>query len=136
MKLIISRTYNPNETKDCIIVLDGSVFLFNCKGLELPSNGNQVNVSCINEGVYDTIKYNSPTKGMVFLLQNVPGREGIEIHVGNYATGKRVDTDGCILPGMAFEDIDGDGTLDVIKSKMAMDKLMAILPDKFKTYVL
>jgi len=136
MKLIISRTYNPNETKGCMMVLDGSVLLFNCKCLELPSNGNLVDVSCINEGAYDTIKYNSPTKGMVFLLQNVPGRDGIEIHVGNYAVGKKVDTDGCILPGMAFVDINDDGNLDVSDSKIALGKLMAILPDKFKTVIL
>jgi Family of unknown function (DUF5675) len=136
MKLIISRTYTPNETKDCMIIVDGSVMNYSCKGLELPNNGNQHNVSCIPEGIYDTIKYNSPTKGMVFLLQNVPDREGIEIHAGNFATGKQIDTDGCILPGLAFDDIDGNGTLDVIESKAAMQKLMGYLPDSFKTVIL
>ena len=131
MKVIISRTYNPNETLSCLLVLDGKMVVFTCKAIELPSNGNQHDVSCIPEGMYWVIKTKSSNGENVFLLLDVPDRDGIEMHAGNFATGKKIDTDGCILPGIGFEDIDGNGTMDVFDSKRTMERLWDTLPDKF-----
>lgn len=50
----------------------------------------------IPEGTYKVSMYDSPTKGLVPLLQNVPGRDMIEIHKGNWETASK----GCILVGM------------------------------------
>jgi hypothetical protein len=66
----------------------------------------------------------------------VPNRSDILFHSGNYAAGKRVDTEGCILPGSCFVDINEDGNLDVIESKKTMAELYAILSDNFKLYII
>jgi hypothetical protein len=136
MKVILSRMYGKDETKGLLMVIDSTVVEYFFKTLEPPNNGNIPFMSCINEGTYWMIKYHSPTKNeWVFLILDVPGREGVEMHVGNFAVGKKTDTDGCILPGMSFVDLNGDGTLDVADSKKAMDKLMSILPNKIKLII-
>ena len=136
MKMIISRTYSQTETLGALFVMDGSKKLFEGKSIELPNKGNQRKVSCIPEGMYDIEKIVSPTKGSCFLLKNVPGRSAVEIHIGNYAAGKKVDTEGCILPGLRFDDINKDGNLDVVYSTEAMNTLLNILPDKFKLHIM
>mgnify|MGYP001378564073 CR=1 FL=1 len=136
MNIVISRKYNTDETLGSLFVLLGYDLLFSCKTIELPYKGNQHNISCIPTGTYHTIKYNSPNKGWVFLLENVPGRSAIEIHAGNYATGKKIDTQGCILVGTGFEDIDGNGTMDIIESKKTLSRLMGILPQEFNLTII
>ena len=136
MKVVISRTYTTNETLGVLFVLEGSKKLFEGVSIELPDKGNQHNISCILEGIYDVIKYDSPKKGKIFLLLNVPGRSAVEMHIGNYAAGKKIDTQGCILPGLRFDDINKDGNLDVVYSTETMNTLNSILPNKFKLYIL
>jgi hypothetical protein len=137
MKLLISRTYNKTETLSSLFILSGQEVKYKAKTIELPDNGNQHNVSCIPEGTYDTIKENNPKHGNCFRVLNVPGRDGILIHKGNYssAIGKS-DTKGCILPGDCFYDINQDGNIDIINSTKTLDDLLAILPDKFKLIII
>ncbi len=132
MKSIISRAYQKDMTKGCWLVMDGSVMDYKCVTLELPDLGNQHNISCIPEGIYDVEKINHPEKGWCFSVLNEPNREGILIHKGNFTK----NTLGCILVGSYFEDINGDGVLDVAESKKAMDRLLGILPSTFKLYIL
>jgi hypothetical protein len=136
MKAIISRTYNKNETLGTLMIMDGERPLYKCKTIELPDNGNQQNTSCIPEGIYDTIKYNSPKRGECFKVLDISGRTDILIHIGNYASGSHVDTMGCILPGQYFVDINNDGNIDVAESTKTLHQLLEILPDKFKLYIL
>lgn len=136
MKAVISRTYNATETIGTISVWDGERPVLSRKTIELPDNGNQKNTSCIPEGAYDVEKITSSTRGEVFYVKDVPGRTGILIHKGNYAAGSHVDTLGCILPGMGFEDINDDGNIDVFDSTRAMNDLLAVLPDKFKVTII
>lgn len=136
MKAIMSRTYGANETKSSFFIMNGEQKLFECKTIELPDKGNQRKISCIPEGIYKCTKIVSPTKGHCFLLHDVPNRTAVEIHIGNYASGKKVDTEGCILPGMKFMDINGDGNIDIADSTIAMSALLRILPDEFKLYIL
>jgi hypothetical protein len=135
-KCVISRTYGKNETQGSLFVLFGYELLFSCKTLELPDLGNQHNVSCIPIGCYTVEKYNDPNKGMCFLLENVPGRTEIEIHAGTFAAGEKVNTRGCILVGSYFEDINGDGNLDICESRKTLDRLLQILPDEFKLIII
>lgn len=136
MESVISRSYGERETTGCWYIFDGDRSIFNCKVIELPMKGNQHGISCILPGTYDVEKYKDLKKGWVFLLLNVPGRSGVEVHIGNYAAGKKIDTRGCILPGLRFVDINHDGNLDVADSTKAMNALMAFLPDKFKLHIL
>ena len=136
MKLLISRTYEPNFTLGQILVLDGHNLLHRCKCIELPWLNNQRNVSCIPEGEYNAVKESHQTKGNVFRLLYVRGRSGILIHKGNYVAGYVKDSEGCILPGLYHEDINGDGNMDVADSAKAMDALWDIMPDKFKIVII
>lgn len=135
MKMILSRTYGPLETRSTLFVMSGQEVAYRCKSIELPDLNNQKKFSCIPEGIYDVVKHNSPKHGNCFHVLNVPDRDNILIHKGNYASGKQVDTLGCILPGEYFEDINNDGNIDVGGSTRAMHNLLSILPDKFKLII-
>jgi len=54
----------------------------------------------IPPGTYTCVLYDSPKHGNVFLLQNVPGSDFDEIHIGCY----NKDSEGCILIGLAKGD--------------------------------
>ena len=110
--------------------------MYRCKSIELPYNGNRKNVSCIPEGEYWVIRHKRDDGTEVFLLLDVPGREAIEIHIGNYVAGGKIDTRGCILPGNYFSDLNEDGYVDITDSKSAMNTLLLLLPEKFKIHII
>lgn len=101
------------------LVFNGRVV---CHTYELPWLNNARNVSCIPEGEYPLVKIHSERHSDCYLVENVPNRSGILIHMGN---GKS-DTQGCILPGLSV-DIDNNR---VLRSLLAMQKLHDILPRK------
>jgi hypothetical protein len=136
MKVQIKRMYGELETLGDLQVLVENFIKFECKTIELPDKDNQHNISCIPEGDYTVTKIVSPSKGKCFLLHDVPNRSAVEIHIGNYAAGKKVDTEGCILPGLYFADRNNDGIIDVADSTKAMIKLLEILPDKFELSII
>jgi hypothetical protein len=135
MNVIIARTKGVC-TYGSLLVFDGNKKLFEGKTIELPDKGNQKEISCIPEGIYDLIKTKSEKFGDAFVVANVPNRTAIMMHVGNYAAGKQIDTHGCILPGLAFADLNKDGIQDVVQSTDAMKKLNDILPQISKLYVI
>ena len=67
--------------------------------LECPWRENQVFVSCVPDGSYPLVAFDSPEHPDCWVLTPVPGRTGILIHVGN----KVKDTQGCILIGQSQE---------------------------------
>jgi hypothetical protein len=132
MKVVLSRQYGNLQTLGRIVVFDGNKVKLQIACLELPNLDNRHEVSCIPEGKYEVHKVHSPKFGKCFQVVDVPERDNILFHAGNYAS----DTKGCILPGMAYEDINGDGNLDVIESKYALTKMLNILPDSFTLYII
>jgi hypothetical protein len=136
MKVIISRQYNKNEVQASLFVFSGMEIKYRAKTIELPDLGNQHNISCIPEGKYDCMKIVHPKLGNVFSVLTVPDRTGIMIHQGNYVNGPHQNSTGCILPGEFFEDLDGNGTIDVCNSKKVMDCLNEILPDLFQLIII
>lgn len=66
--------------------------------LEPPWKNNQHNISCIPEGIYHAVKFNSPHFGRTWQLIDVPNRTSIEFHFGNYVK----NTEGCILLGTSY----------------------------------
>lgn len=74
--------------------------VFSCQTLELPWLGNKHSVSCIPAGTYLCVLKFSPIHGKkVYWITNVPGRDDVEIHWGNFVR----DTKGCVLLGMHRE---------------------------------
>lgn len=72
---------------------------FVCYTLERPWLWNQSNVSCIPTGVYwGDLKFENEN-GWKIRIDNVKGRYGILMHVGNW----EINTQGCILLGMNYE---------------------------------
>jgi hypothetical protein len=135
-KLVLTRKYLPLETLGLYIVFNDYTEFYRCMCIELPWLNNQHNISCIPEDVYDVEKFNIAPHLNTFHILNVPNRDGILIHPGNFATGKQIDTLGCQMPGLEFIDIDGNGMLDVAGSTQAMAALNYFLPDKFKIHII
>jgi hypothetical protein len=130
MNLKIVRKYVPEQTYGDLAYGD-----FVCKTLELADKNNQRQISCIPEGSYPYTKEIHKKFGKVLRLNDVPGRDGVLVHYGNYAGSLNPKTNvpdslGCILVGLAFADIDGDGIKDITSSRPTMDKLYDVLPDK------
>ena len=99
--------------------------------LENPWLNNQVEISCIPAGHYIMRQFESPNFGLCFDIPNVPGRSLIRMHAGN--TFK--DTLGCLLPGKAWKDIDGDQIKDVTDSRRTLAKLLKIIPKEVRLII-
>lgn len=103
---------------------------FQCFTMELPDNGNRVNVSCIPAGVYQAFKRYSPSKDCeVIQLLDVPNRTYIQIHVGNYLH----QIKGCILVGLGNKLKKGQPM--ITDSSYAFNKLMGLCPDELEVEI-
>ena len=128
MELKIKRNeYSAKEVLGDMVVINNSLPVFRCKTLELPDLQNQHRISCIPAGKYNVVKMESPKYGTCFHILNVPGRDGILIHSGNYYT----DILGCVLVGDSYGDINHDGIKDVLNSRVTLAKIAKILPQSF-----
>ena len=136
MKAVISRTYGNTETKGHFVAFDGCEKKLELCTIELPDNGNQRNVSCILEGIYKVKKINRPNGDPAYLVLDVPGRDMIEFHKGNYVAGRKIDSEGCILPGLWFTDINDDGFIDVAESTVAMNRMLNTMGDEFELHII
>jgi hypothetical protein len=96
-----------------------------CCTLELPWLDNHAQTSCIPKGSYKVTRYNSPSKGEVFLLHDVPERSMVEIHAGNTVD----DIKGCIAVGATYGRIKGKRA--VVDSRKTMMMLREELPLEF-----
>jgi hypothetical protein len=112
--LIIRSTFTEVSTI-------GKLFLngeWMCDTLENPYLNNQRNISCIPEGQYKaklrTARESATKDYLHLLIQDVPNRDFVLVHIGN----KSSDTRGCVLVGIGVEQ-------DFVKnSRLAMDLLM------------
>lgn len=96
---------------------------------ERPDNGNQP-MGCIPVGDYKCTRFQSPHNGDVFLLHDVPNRAMIEIHKGNTID----DTEGCILVGMTFGEV--NGKKGVVGSRAALERLELRFPEGFTIHII
>lgn len=147
MFALLSRSYGEKQTQGSLSVFDEDTCVYSCKTLELPYLENHKNISCIPEGEYKCERITSQKFGLCFLVNDVKDRSNILIHIGNYASEKlvleraimnnlrKVDTLGCILPGLRFADLNNDCNLDVQDSTLAMGMLLHILPAKFQLII-
>ena len=109
------------QTLGHLTLYDGLEKVFECVTLELPYEENLTNISCVNKGVYEvTHRYSEKYKNHL-ILNDVPNRRYILIHYGNYNT----DTEGCILVGSRFAQINADSLLDITASRRTLSELLA-----------
>ena len=137
MRVVIERF---RTQADCDKQINGILWVFDeedeivfhCFTLELPYKENKQQVSNIPYGEYDVKKRNSPKYGDHFHILDVPNREYILIHQGNYYN----QTSGCVLVGDNLADINKDKVIDVTNSVATMKKLNSILPKSFKLQII
>ena len=134
--MIISRKYLPEETKGALLVMEGANKLLELICLELAWRDNQSFISCIPEAVYICRKVIRPNGDHAISITNVKDRTFILMHIANFAAGEKIQLEGCIAPGMYFDDINGDGYIDSAQSTKAMNILMEVLPDKFELHII
>jgi hypothetical protein len=106
-------------TDQCImgyLLVDGEVI---CYTLELPYVGNINDISTIPAGKYTGFVREDGSKGWRIELDDVAGRENIQIHVGNYTN----QIMGCTLVGMGANVDD----CTVSESQKARNALKSIL---------
>lgn len=121
MNIYINTWVNADCTLGRFFVGD-----FQCFSLELPWSANRRGLSCIPAGTYKAIKYDSPSKGKVLLLKDVPGRSYIEIHAGNFTR----QIQGCILVGDGIRLLDGDEIPDVTNSKNTLNHILSLCDEE------
>lgn len=69
-----------------------------CRTLELAWWWNAENKSCVPRGSYHAFIRHDKKDGWRIQLVGVPGRTGVQIHIGNYPR----DTTGCVLVGERY----------------------------------
>lgn len=114
-----------------VLMMDGIVIA--CT-VELPWLNNQVNVSCIPCGVYPVVVHESPSRGWVFWIKDVPGRTNVQIHVANVPSELR----GCVGVGDSFKTLDlheHGPEFGVGNSKLTLQRLLRALPHEFELEV-
>ena len=124
MELVLTRfKFTPKFTIG-FLTINGVFECFTCEDTVREVKGQPVEKwkvygeTAIPYGRYKVIiNFSNRFKRFLPLLINVPGFEGIRMHIGNWAK----DTEGCILPGETMM-IDGVG-----KSVAAFTKLYAQL---------
>lgn len=125
--VIVRLKETSRQTLGNLLVFKDNNLIYNASTLELPWKQNARNSSCIPSGRYTVVKRHSIKFGNHFHFINVKDRDLILTHKGNFYT----DTEGCVLVGKDFKDINGDGELDVTCSSKTMHKLLEVSPDKF-----
>jgi hypothetical protein len=108
---------------------DGTFGKLSYKGLELdtlelPDKENEPNISCIPEGEYNLVLWESPKFGQVIKIQNVIARSDILIHAGNTLG----DTQGCILVGVRAGN-------RLVASKLTLEKLLNVFTTPTRLYI-
>jgi hypothetical protein len=116
-KVILTRTTaHADRTLGTIHVYDGPTEVGRFCCLELPDRGNARNISRIPAGKYRLTPEVGGRFRDHFRVHDVPGRDGILGHRGNFPA----DTRGCLILGLRFADLDADGLFDVSQSDAAL----------------
>lgn len=126
MSLEIHRL--PQSEKQTLGEFNVIGYNFSGKTMELPYLDNKKQISCIPPGVYIVRKRWSPAHGNHFHILDVPNRDMILIHGGNYYFNYK----GCIGVGASFADLNKDGLKDITDTKKTLAKLHSIMPNEFK----
>ena len=113
MKIFTIRRFVP-EYKEAMY----GIFLDELKRpfavtLEHPWKQNAPFISCIPTGEYICKPYSSAKYPNTWQICDVKDRDFVLIHWGNFLK----DTQGCIIVGEKFQDLNNDGIMDIAESK-------------------
>ena len=128
----ITRIPQDKQTLGKWISYENGKVIFACDTIELPYINNQKQISCVPKGVY-LVKYRESAKyPRHYHLQDVPNRDLIFVHQANFVGSKnpkthKADLLGCIGVGNGYGDIDGDGTVELLKSTPTLKKLLEVM---------
>lgn len=124
----IARLYAPDGTPLCYVLEPGPRMAHPCiplgvYPLRLQTQGDK---SAAYARTYSSKFGLGWHKGMV-LIDDVPGRIGIEFHIGNSIA----DTLGCLLAGESVLNPPGDGSehYEVVRSRLAYERVYPVLRD-------
>jgi hypothetical protein len=134
MNLILNRIFKQHNATI------GEVFLRDNYGkqkatfvsLELPFLNNERTISCIPPGIYNCKPRTSKKFSKHFIVENVPNRNTILIHVGNYPK----DTTGCILLGYECNFSVLRGSINITQSRDSLNALLALAPNGFQLTII
>ena len=132
-RLVLNRLEKfDDRTLGRLIVFNGLDVVGTFSTLELPFRNNEKGKSSILSAFYTVEPRTSPKYGKHLIVNGTTPRELILLHHGNYPR----DTEGCILIGSDFGDIDKDGRLEVTTSKTAMKKLVELVTERAELIIL
>lgn len=126
--ILIQRYWqNEKQTEGDIQIFNKSERLL-LKGviIELPDRDNKNNISRILAGDYNVVRRWSQKYGYHLHVLDTEGRTYILIHAGNYF----FNTEGCVLPGFYYSDINKDGYNDVVHSRKFLNEMLHLLPQE------
>lgn len=109
MKLLVNRNKFTGLSTEGTLLVDGQF-----SGFTLEPPNRDIKPCAIPPGTYDvTIRWSEKHKRLIPHVENVPGFEDIEIHIGNWPK----DTLGCLLIGQK------EGPDFIEGSKLEFDEL-------------
>lgn len=118
---ILRTSYFPKSTIGKVSVQSGPMTLYRGWSLELPWKENKVRESCVIADEYDAIWTFSPHfKREMWELLEVTGRSAIRMHSAAIAVDHLL---GCIAQGLSIGDINKDGSMDLLRSKGAGQRM-------------
>ncbi len=125
MQPIVTLTRNNDDGIQTLGTLNTENFT--CKTLERPFKNNTPFISSIPKGTY-LCKYTWSWKFLKYTyeIQNVPNRTGIRIHSANFYS----QLLGCIALGDTYKDINSDGKLDILNSRITISNFEQIMNKK------
>jgi len=125
MKRLVLHRLKKTDTRTLgrLIAFDDVEIIGIFTTLELPFKNNERNISCILGGYYIIEPRRSDKFGEHLIVNNVLNRDLILFHAGNTPS----NTEGCILIGNRFANINADPEFEVVDSRNAMKKLTAII---------
>lgn len=126
---LLRQAESDEGTFGTLRVYESGALLFSCFTGELPNRDNRQGLSRIPMGSYKCQPWHSKKYPNHYNVMDVPGREAILIHTGNFCgdrtLGYKTNVLGCILVGRALGTIQGQKA--VLGSKLAMNDLRGVL---------
>lgn len=133
--IILLRNNNRNKFQSLgrlkVVSGDGTT-LYSENSLERGWLDNKQMESCVPANTYRIVlEWSNRFKKFLWEIKGVPNRSECKIHAANYWN----QLNGCIALGLGLADINGDGLLDVTRSKDAMKSFHAAMGEQTEAII-